>query len=158
MKSNPHGANQFQLDPRQNKCWEYYVSPKSKTFGNALQSAMKAGYEENYAKTITVTEWFLEKVRRLNLLGKAEKVLDETLELNAKDDEGKIDPALHRLKLDAGKFVAERLGKLEGYSTRQEIATEPDTETKEELSALSDEVIKIREAFETKLKQKLAKL
>ena len=119
-KSNPNGSNQYNLDPRQKLCWEFYTNPKGETFGNALQSALKAGYEENYAKTITVTEWFLEKVRRMNLLGKAEKVLEETLDMNTTNEEGKIDSGLHRIKQDTAKFIASTQGKNEGYSTRVE--------------------------------------
>lgn len=120
-KTNPNGANQFLLDPRQKLCWDNYVNPKSETFGNGLQSAIKAGYEPDYANQITTTEWFKEKVRRMNLLGKAEKVLDRHLELPEQfDDNGKLDASIERIKLDAAKFVASTQGKNEGYSTRTE--------------------------------------
>lgn len=126
--TNPNGANQYHLDPRQKLCWDFYVSPKSETFGNAYQSAIKVGYEESYSRTITDTEWFCDKVRRLNMLNKAEKVLDEMLDLDTKtvkeDEDGeqiiKIDPALVKIKQDTAKFIAERVGKAEGYSTRTE--------------------------------------
>jgi len=126
--SNPNGSNQYQLDPRQKLCWDFYVSPKSETFGNAYQSAIKAGYEESYSRTITDTEWFRDKVRRLNMLSKAEKVLEEMLELDTKtvkeDDDGeqiiRVDSALVKIKQDTAKFIAERVGKAEGYSTRTE--------------------------------------
>jgi len=109
-KSNPNGANQYLLDPRQKLCWELYVNPKSETFGNAMQSAIKAGYEESTANQITVEPWFLGRLRRLNMLGKAEKVLDEALE--GKD---------LKLAQDTAKFVAKTLGKGEGYSERTEL-------------------------------------
>lgn len=119
--SNPNGANQYQLDPRQKMCWEFYINPKSETFGNAYQSAIKSGYEESYAKTITVTEWFIDKVRRLNMLSKGEKVLDETLSYDSLDPEtGKIDSGIARIKLDAAKHVTSTLGKNDGYSTKVE--------------------------------------
>ncbi len=126
--SNPNGANQYQLDPRQKLCWENYINPKSETFGNGTQSALKAGYEYVYADQITTVEWFKGKVRRLNMLSKAEKVLDEMLELDTQtvkqDEDGeqiiKIDPALVKIKQDTAKFIAERVGKSEGYSTRTE--------------------------------------
>jgi hypothetical protein len=126
--SNPNGANQYNLDPRQKLCWDFYVNPKSETFGNALQSALKAGYEETYANQITVSEWFVEKVRRLNLLGKAEKVLEEMLELPVliertdRDGESVVmtDTGLVKIKQDTAKFITERRGKDEGYSTRTE--------------------------------------
>lgn len=119
--SNPYGANQYQLDPRQKMCWELYTNPKSETFGNGSQSAIKAGYEPDYADQITTVDWFKGKIRRLNLLDKAEKVLDETLEMSDIED-GKINPALKKIKQDTAKFLAERLGKSEGYSTRREVA------------------------------------
>lgn len=128
---NPNGANQYQLDPRQKMCWDLYVSPKSETFGNATQSAIKAGYEPDYADQITMAEWFKGKVRRLNMLDKAEKVLDEMLEMpvevlewegRGEDAEQVVNtsPALVKVKQDTAKFIAERVGK-EHYSSRSEI-------------------------------------
>lgn len=145
LKSNPNGANQYQLDPRQKLCWENYANPKSETFGNGTQSAIKAGYDPDYADQITTIDWFLGKIRRLNLLSKAEKVLEEMLDMEVKiikfskrkgledsegevgDEEGDIemitavDPVLVKIKQDTAKFVAERQGKHEGYSTRTEL-------------------------------------
>ena len=126
-QSNPNGANQYFLDPRQKLCWEYYISPKSETFGNAYQSAVKATYEESYSRTITDTTWFCDKVRRLNMLEKAEKVLDDTLEMEVtnsmkigEDVVIRTDPALMKIKQDTAKFIAERVGK-EIYSSRSEL-------------------------------------
>ena len=118
--SNPNGANQYQLDPRQNLCWNLYINPTSETFGNGTQSAIKAGYEPDYADQITTVDWFKGKVRRLNMLSKGEKVLDETLDYIAINGEGKVDPSIARIKLDAAKVVVTTLGKDEGYSTRVE--------------------------------------
>lgn len=118
--SNPNGANQYQLDPRQKMCWDAYVDPRSETFGNALQSALKAGYEPDYCEQITSQTWFKERLRRMNLLGKAEKVLDETLEIMSVNEKGEHDSALVRAKLEAAKFVASTQGKHEGYSTKTE--------------------------------------
>jgi hypothetical protein len=122
---NPMGANQYQLDPRQKLCWEYYINPKSETFSNGYQSAMRAGYEEGYAAQITTVDWFLDKVRRLKLVSKGEKVLEETLEYDILNEDGKRDPAIARLKLDAAKHVTSTLGKDLGYSMRTE-QTGPD--------------------------------
>jgi len=127
-KPNPNGANQYQLDPRQKMCWELYINPKSETFGNGTQSAIKAGYEPDYADQITTVEWFKGKLRRLNMLSKAEKVLEEMVEMDdmesAEDEDGykiyKRNPALAKIKQDTSKFLAERLGKDDGYSVRQE--------------------------------------
>jgi hypothetical protein len=122
ITTNPNGANQYVLDPRQKLCWERYINPRSKTFGNALQSALEAGYAETTSLHITTEKWFLEKVRRLNLLGKGEKVLEETLDYDSFDPEtGKVDASVGRLKLDAAKHVTSTLGKDDGYSQKQEV-------------------------------------
>lgn len=119
--TNPNGANQYNLDPRQKLCWDSYINPKSETFGNAYQSCLKAGYEESYATQITATEWFIDKVRRLNMLGKAEKVLDKTLTYATEDDNGKVKTDLLRIQTDVAKHITATLGKNEGYSTRNEL-------------------------------------
>lgn len=132
-ETNPNGANQYTLDPRQKLCWEYYISPRSETFSNAYQSAVKAGYTDDTSKQITVCPWFLEKLRRLNMLGKAEKVLDDMLEMpvevqkiegygDSKEMVVKTEPSLVKIKQDTAKFIADRLGKDEGYSLRTELS------------------------------------
>lgn len=117
---NPNGANQYQLDPRQLICWEYYVDPKSETFGNATQSAIKAGYEPDYADQITTVEWFKGKVRRLNMLSKAERNLDKVLDFEMADKDGKVNTPVASLVVDVSKTVVKTLGKDEGYSDRTE--------------------------------------
>ena len=128
---NPNGSKQYVMDPRQKMCWDLYVNPNSGTFGNALQSAIKAGYTEGTANQITTEEWFIGKLRRLNMLNKAEKVLEEMLEMPVEvlEWEGRAEeaeqvvntsPALVKVKQDTAKFIAERVGK-EHYSSRSEI-------------------------------------
>lgn len=117
---NPNGANQYQLDPRQLLCWGYYVDPKSETFGNATQSAIKAGYEEATANQITTFDWFIGKRRRLNMVNKAEQVLEKTLNYSTEDEEGKVKVDLLRVQTDVAKTVVTTLGKDEGYSSRVE--------------------------------------
>ena len=129
-KANPNGANQYLLDPRQKECWDLYVNPKSKTFGNATQSAIKAGYEPDYADQITTAEWFKGKIRRLNLLDKAERNLDKILDLPLEDKANIV--------LDASKFIAKTLGKDEGYSDRSELTGKDG----KDISLLSEEQIK----------------
>lgn len=157
INTNPNGANQYEMDPRQRYCWKLYITPGGKTFGNAYQSAILAGYEEWTARTITSRTWFREKVRRLNLLGKAEQVLEEMLDMpvtvldlprveeqyphtpededydaddetawNERRDQRRAnyivtDPSLVKIKQDTAKFVAERQGKDEGWSSRSEV-------------------------------------
>lgn len=120
-KSNPNGANQFLADPRQRLTWELYIKPGTKYFGNAYQSAMKAGYEEGYAAQITTAEWFLDKLRRLNMLSKAEKVLDKTLTYEPVDEKGDIKVDLLRVQTDVAKHITKTLGKDEGYNERTEL-------------------------------------
>jgi hypothetical protein len=120
-ESNPNGANQYLLDPRQKKCWELYINPKSKTFGNAMQSALEAGYEPATANQITTFDWFIGKRRRLNMLEKAEKVLEKALDYKTEEDDGKIKVDLLRVQTDVAKTVVTTLGKNEGYSTRNEV-------------------------------------
>lgn len=137
-KSNPNGANQYLLDPRQLACWNFYIDPKSETFGNGTQSAIKAGYEPDYADQITTVDWFKGKVRRLNMLGKAEKVLEKALdyETDSIGDDGKtkVQVDLLRVQTDVAKTVATTLGKDEGYSSKIQI--EATTFTEEEQEAL----------------------
>lgn len=109
------------LDIRQHKCWANYVNPKSPTFANGYKSALKAGYTHDYARTITVQKFFKNKLRRLALLNKAERVLDDTLDSEHMDSKGKIDAAILRVKNDSAKFIAKTLGKEEGYTERQEV-------------------------------------
>lgn len=84
-----------------------YYLPTSPTFGNALQSALKAGFSKSYAKTITSegqnTTW-LEKIiseilgkpeDKANLIAKAKKVLNKSLD--SPDD---------KLAQDTAKFIA----------------------------------------------------
>lgn len=131
-RNNPNNANQYVMDPRQSLCWSLYTDPKSKTFGNANQSALKAGFSKGYSDQITTRPWFQTKVRRIGMLDKAEKVLEECLEMPVSIEklEGrgedaelvvKTDPALIKIKQDTAKFIAERVGKNEGYSTRTEL-------------------------------------
>lgn len=136
--TNPYGANQFLLDPRQLKCWEFYVDIKNEeTFSNAYRSALKAGYTEQTSLRITDENWFTEKLRRHNLYSKGVKVLDETLDTDHIEkkvgafgyivDPVKktyvygVNPAILGIKNKAAMFVTERLGKDDGFSTRNEL-------------------------------------
>lgn len=119
-ETNPNGANQYLLDPRQKLCWSNYINPSSETFGNATQSAIKAGYTPDYADQITTVDWFKGKVRRLNMVSKAERNLDNTLDLVTINKEGYEDPQLLKIKVDVSKTIVQTLGKDEGYSTKTE--------------------------------------
>lgn len=93
------------LEPRQIDFLKYYLDKKSKTFSNAYQSALKAGFEEEYAKNLTslMPKWLSESIEKLNyekLLAKAEKNIDILLD---SEDE--------KIKADITKFTTGRLGK-----------------------------------------------
>jgi hypothetical protein len=130
--TNPYGANQYLLDPRQKYCWDSYIDPRSDTFSNALKSAVKAGYSESTASHITREMWFVEKTRRLGFLSKSEQILEDILGMPIITTEwqgsGKekvevmvTDVSIIKLKQDTAKFICERLGKNEGYTTKQEL-------------------------------------
>lgn len=119
------------LNPKQEAFLSYYTNPKSETFGNAVQSALKAGYTENYANNITglMPEWLFENIGDMRRLKKAEKNLAEVQDLEIINEEGRVDVGVlgHRLKVDM--FVAERLNKPK-YSTRTELTGKDGKELK----------------------------
>lgn len=119
--------NQYISDPRQKLCRDYYLNPKSDTFANARQSAIKAGYAESTAEDITLAEWFKEMIRHLNMLNKAQRNLENNLDMNtavvkevAGEQVAVIDPQLEKIKQTASIFIAKTVGK-EVYSERQEL-------------------------------------
>lgn len=102
----------MELDPKQTQFLKLYLDPKSDTYSNALQSALKAGYKQQYAENITTLEpdWLLESIgRRKRILDKAEKRL-ETL-LDSEDE---------KVVADLVKHTTKTLGK-EHYSERSEL-------------------------------------
>lgn len=131
MKNNPNKANQHVPDPRQSLFLSYFLDPKSETFSNAYKSALKAGYEDEYAKVITSDSkgltWLSEAVNDSYIVQKAEQNLKEFIEMETKNNQatksGEVfefdDPALKRIKSDMTKFALERLKKSK-YSQRQE--------------------------------------
>lgn len=97
-------AQKQELDPRHLAFLQYYLDPKSKTFSNAYQSGVKAGFSDEYSKVILSRDldWLSESVNRDNMIKKAFRNLNKLLDEN--EDK--------RILLDTTKFVAERLGKL----------------------------------------------
>lgn len=112
----------FMPDIRQSNFWKHYLDMKSDTYSNGYQSAKKAGFSEYYAKTITTQGFFKRKMARHNRLTKAERVLDQSLEVGHIGEGGKIDSATLRVKADVAKFIAKTLGKDEGYTERTEVS------------------------------------
>lgn len=101
-----------QLDPRQIKFLELYLDPKSETYANAYKSAVKAGFSDKYADSITIKnlKWLEENVGDIQLVQKALKNLKELLD--EKKDK--------RIKADITKFVLERLNKKK-FSPKTEV-------------------------------------
>lgn len=114
-------GNQHKPDPRQSLFLAYYLDPKSETFSNAHNSAVKAGYSEEYAQNITgqMPNWLSESISDNELLHKAEKRLKQILDFEPIDEEGKIDNPLLANQMKAITLVAKGLGKAK-YSERTE--------------------------------------
>lgn len=122
-RTNPNKANQHTPDERQEICWNFYIESINAGKPNAQASAIKAGYEESSAQTITVNSWFLErlaKLKRKDMLSKAERNLDKALDFDMHTDEGKINTQVASLVIDVSKTLVKTLGKDEGYSDRTE--------------------------------------
>lgn len=75
-------ANQWIADPRQEKFLSAYLDPKSPTWSNALQSALHAGYEQEYAENIThlMPTWLSDAIGDSALISKALVNLQEALD------------------------------------------------------------------------------
>lgn len=121
---NPYGANGSTSDPREQICWDLYIQSILKGQENACESAIQAGYSEDHSRNITLQGWFKERkdrLKRKDMLSKAEKVLDKTLTYITEDVDGKVKTDLLRVQTDVAKHITNTLGKNEGYSTRNEI-------------------------------------
>ncbi len=121
MVANPNGANASVSDPREQVMWDYYIE---NNLENAYACAIKADYSESAAKNITLNDWFKErlgKLKRKEMLSKAEKVLEKTLNYSTEDEDGKVKVDLLRVQTDVAKTLVTTLGKNEGYATRQEL-------------------------------------
>lgn len=117
------------IDPRQALFLRLYVDPKSDTFANALQSAIKAGFTKQYASKITgdVPLWLEGGLKDTTLLNKAERNLNEILDLpnetqavgafgriydkETKEPVMELNTGILKVKADVSKFVAERIGR-----------------------------------------------
>jgi hypothetical protein len=111
----------YELTPNDKKaaCIAAYNNPESPTFGNALQSALSAGFAESYARNICgqKPKWFVENTRHGELMELAEQKLKHYLEIAPED------PAVMKIQQDTAKFVTANLGK-ERYSVRQEVRSD----------------------------------
>ena len=138
--SKVSSANESTSDPREQICWDLYVESITKGEVNAYKAAIKAGYSKDHSRNITLQGWFkerLSKLKRREMLSKAERNLDKIMDLPLEDKANIV--------LDASKFIAKTLGKDEGYSDRSEL-TGRDGEslllTEEQINTLKDKLIK----------------
>jgi arginine/lysine/ornithine decarboxylase len=109
-------------DPRVDIFKQFYLKIDSYTFMNILQSALRAGYSEQYARNISVQRpsWWVDlmnsaEYNRAKMLEEAENRLYERVTEKSVDDVQRL-----KIQTDVAKFVTERLGK-DKYSTRQEL-------------------------------------
>lgn len=111
------------LTPQQENFLSYYTNPKSDTFSNAVQSALKAGYSESFANNITsiMPDWLSESIGDMKRLRRAEKNLEEVQNIDIYNQDGILDPQLIEKRTKVDFFIAERLGKKK-YSTRTELS------------------------------------
>lgn len=108
----------MELTPQQIAFLKGYTDPKSPTWGNALQSALKAGYSQEYSESITakMPDWLAENVGKSKLVQKAEKNLELALDGLLDDPEkGKKE-----IQYKATEFSLKTLKK-ETYSERTEL-------------------------------------
>ena len=119
----PYVANGSTSDPREQIMWDFYVKELSNGIDNAYDAAIKAGYEATTAKNVTLTGWYKErkaKLKRKEMLSKAERNLDKVLDTSYKNDEGNIKSDVMKIVVDVSKTIVTTLGKDEGYSNRTE--------------------------------------
>lgn len=94
------------LNPQQQEFLRHFLDPKSETFGNYTQSAIKAGYSPDYADNISslMPKWLDEALEDSNLVRKA---LDNLSEFIGNEENKQIqwDATKFTLKnLNSGKF------------------------------------------------------
>jgi hypothetical protein len=133
-KGKTFRANQWQPDPRQALFLQYYIDPNSETFANALRSALRAGYEQEYAENIThlMPDWLSEGIGDAQMVKQALDNLTEFLTMDTLRRTFRVrggkrtvleeadDPRLKTIKADISKFVLERLQKKK-FASRQEM-------------------------------------
>lgn len=122
MAYKPPKYREKRHDVRQDLFKQYYIDPNSPSFGNARQSAIRAGYSVQYADNITVQQpaWlgniFADtQVIRAEMLALSERNLKNVISTPEPEDKDH-----KKMWLDTSKYISGTLGK-EHYSTRQEV-------------------------------------
>ena len=109
--------------PQQEEFLKNYLDPKCPNFGNALQSALKAGYAQNTAENITVNmpKWLENALGKSRKVIKAEKNLEMALDGLLDDSEkGKKE-----IQWKASEFTLKHLRK-EDYGDKIDLTTQGD--------------------------------
>lgn len=114
------------MNPQRVAFLDNYTNIKSPTFGNAKQSAIRAGFSEVYASQILYKpqKWLSAIDRQLGaerMLEKAESNLASYQSLDITNGGDKVDPSILAVKVKNDQWLAERLDKAK-YSTRTENA------------------------------------
>ena len=111
-------------DVRQLKTLEFYRNPKSETFGNLKQSAIKAGYDDEYANNLSTIQplWLSASVKKdVARVLRAEKNLDKMLNVEISlDTKNGIDVA--KLQMEVSKFILKTIAR-QKYNEDQEQMT-----------------------------------
>jgi len=121
------------LNPQQEVFLKHFLDPKSETFGNYLQSSLKAGYSQEYAENISslMPKWLEETLEDSTLVRKA---LDNLSDFIGNEKNPTI-------QWDATKFTLKNLASGK-FSERQEVTGKggkdliPETLTDEDKKAL----------------------
>jgi phage terminase small subunit len=116
-------------NPQKKLFWELYFNPESPCFGNATESALKAGWTDSGAKEVTRQRWFKSGLKRTDMADQAEVVLHDSLKMTTMATKmvGGVevvveDPQLIKIKQDTAKYVTGTLLK-NVYSTKTESET-----------------------------------
>jgi len=125
MTKSKQKTKEKEFTPQQIKFAMFYYLPDSPTYGNAMQSALRAGFSDQYARSITVKNlnWIKDIVSEIGgkgvtkdkLVRKAKRVLDKSLD---SEDE--------KIAQDTAKFIAKTTTE---FSEKQDIVSNGETLT-----------------------------
>lgn len=130
------------FDPQQVQMLANYLDPQSETWGNAKQSAISAGYSEQYADNIMalMPKWLSETLGQANLVQQSLINLAEAL----RDDDNKT------IKWDATKFSLSRLSA--AFKEKKDITT-----NNEPITTKDDRILEKVTTIEEQLARELSK-
>lgn len=125
MTKSKQKTKEKEFTPQQIKFAMFYYLPDSPTYGNARQSALRAGFSDKYSRNITVKNlnWIKDVVLEIGgkgvtkdkLVRKAKRVLDKSL-----------DSENEKIAQDTAKFIAKTTTE---FSEKQDIVSNGETLT-----------------------------